>query len=145
MRIFTNKRMGMRRDRPRGGAVHGVLRARKASSIREQGSRRKGVHGLSPRVSSRNDSPCSAPHRFAGTYIFNKYIDELVSFYADNHKEYNIVSAEILSDYNITWKGRNLYLEIELDVVKNYGNQDTVIGEFAGKRIWIEKYSWKER
>ncbi len=29
------------------------------------GSPNKGVHGLSPRVGSGKDSPCSAPHRFA--------------------------------------------------------------------------------
>lgn len=79
------------------------------------------------------------------SYIYNKYIGKVVPLYADNHKEYVSVSANTLSDYNITWKGRNLYLEIKLDVVGSDGKRDMVIAEFIGKRFWIEKFSWKER
>lgn len=79
------------------------------------------------------------------TYIYNKYVGEVVSLYADNHKEYRGVSAETLSNYKISYKGRNLYLNVELDVTKDDKNIETITGEFIGKRFWIGKFSWKER
>lgn len=77
--------------------------------------------------------------------IYNKYIGELVPLYADNHKEYTAVAAETLSNYKITWKGRKLYLEIEMEVVGKDGDKGTIISEFTGTRFWIKNYSWKEQ
>ncbi len=77
--------------------------------------------------------------------IYDKYIGDLVPLYADNHKEYTAVAAETLSNYKITWKGRKLYLDVELEVVGKDGSKGTVISEFTGTRFWIKHYSWKEQ
>ncbi|BCJ97748.1 hypothetical protein [Anaerocolumna chitinilytica] len=79
------------------------------------------------------------------TYIYYKYVGEVVSLYADNHKEYRGVSAQTLSNYKISYKGRRMYLDLELKVTKDDKNLDTITGEFVGKRIWIGVFSWKER
>lgn len=79
------------------------------------------------------------------TYIYNKYVGEVVSLYADNHKEYRGVSAETLSEYKIFYNGRNLYLDVEFSVTQDDKDIKTTTAEFVGKRFWIGAFSWKER
>lgn len=80
---------------------------------------------------------CSGGYK---TYIYHKYIDELASFYAENHQEYTSIKAG--SDYEVNWKGRKLFITAELDVVDKNGKQDTIDAEFTGKRYWTEKFTW---
>ncbi len=76
--------------------------------------------------------------------LYDKYIGEVVSLYADNHKEFTGVTASSESKYEMFWKGRNLYLKVELDVIDKDNNKNIIIANFKGKRYWTEQYSWKE-
>ncbi|MFT4144172.1 MAG: hypothetical protein QM644_06920 [Mobilitalea sp.] len=78
------------------------------------------------------------------TDLYNKYIGEVVSLYADNHEEYTGVTASSESNYDMSWKGRNLYLKVELEAIDKDNNKTSVMANFKGKRYWTEQYTWKE-
>ena len=76
--------------------------------------------------------------------IYDKYIGEVVSLYADNHEELTGVTANSESNYEMSWKGRNIYLKVELETIDKDNNKNKVIANFKGKRYWTGQYSWKE-
>ena len=79
------------------------------------------------------------------TYIYQKNIDELASLYAGTHNEYKTVLAKRkLSEYDVSWNGRYLYLDAVFDVSDSDNKRELIFVEFVGKRYWTEKYAWKE-
>jgi hypothetical protein len=76
--------------------------------------------------------------------MYDKYIGDVVSLYADNHEEFTGVTASSESKYEMSWKGRNLYLKVELDVIDKNSNKNKIVASFIGKRYWTEQYTWKE-
>ena len=76
--------------------------------------------------------------------MYDKYIGVVVSLYADNHGEFTGVTASSESKYEMSWKGRNIYLKVELETIDKGNNKNKVIANFIGKHYWTEQYSWKE-
>ncbi|MBE6008400.1 MAG: hypothetical protein E7235_04280 [Lachnospiraceae bacterium] len=75
------------------------------------------------------------------TYIYNKNIDELTELYSENNNILSKVSYG--DDFTVSYQGRNIYITTSL----SHNEDENIINEdvcFKGKRIWTEKYIWKQ-
>jgi len=75
------------------------------------------------------------------SYIYRKSISELSNIYCNN----NDISSNVIftDDYTVGYQGRNIYINATV----NYMEDGNIVKEdvsFKGKRIWTEKYIWKE-
>ena len=71
------------------------------------------------------------------TWIFDKYKNELLLKYTDEHNS-ELSNIEIIEDsQEVNYEGR--YISIQFDMKEN-DKQKTLY--FVGKRMWVENYRW---